>query len=73
MWISVFKEYFRVVFYFGEKPEQRIMQMAIPDKIKDKFINGKKFGKIKGIIFEPQSDDDITDIIDFIDLKLKMK
>jgi hypothetical protein len=73
MWISVFKDYFTAVFYFGEKAEQKIMKAGLSDKLKYKFINGKKFGKIKGIILKPGSDDDITDVIDLIDLILKIK
>ena len=49
------------------------MKAGLSDKLKYKFINGKKSGKITGIILNPRSDHDIAEVIDLIDLILKIK
>lgn len=72
-WVSVFKDSFKTTFYFGNKAEQTIMTSEINDKLKDQFINGQRFGKIRGITISPSSQNDVKDVISLIELKLKIK
>ncbi len=48
-WLSVWKNAFKITFYFADKAEALINQSDISDDLKDEFKNGKRYGKIRGI------------------------
>jgi len=73
LWVSVFQDYFKSVFYFGDKAEPAINESTISDAFKEQFKNGKRYGKIRAIVVTPGSENDITDIMKLIQIKLKIK
>ena len=48
-WIAVFKDTFRMTFYFTDKSEQAINNAPISDELKKQFNNGKHYNKIRGL------------------------
>ncbi len=48
-WIGVLKDTFRITFYFGGKAESAIVNSDLPDSLKDMYLNGKRYGKIRAI------------------------
>ena len=57
-WLSVWKNAFKITFYFSDKAEELINQSDIPDDLKNEFKNGKRYGKIRGltIVFSRKKD-----------------
>ncbi len=64
---------FRITFYFGDKAEQVILSSTLPPKIKDEFMNGPRYGKIRPISLLVNSEDDVEVVRIVADLKVKMK
>jgi hypothetical protein len=50
-WIGVLKDTFRITFYFGSKAESMISESNIPDELKDQYLTGKRYGKIRAVTF----------------------
>lgn len=73
LWVSVFQDYFKTVFYFGDKAEAVILDSDISNILKEQFKNGKRYGKIRAIVISPASDNDIKDVMKIINIKLKIK
>jgi hypothetical protein len=57
-WISVFDGEFRMTFYFTDKVEPLILKSDIPAELKEQFVNGKRYNKIRGltIVFKDKKD-----------------
>jgi hypothetical protein len=57
-WLSVVKNSFRISFYFTDKAEPIILDSGLPDELKEQFINGKRFNKIRrlSILFNNKKD-----------------
>jgi hypothetical protein len=57
-WLSVWKNAFKITFYFSDKAEELINNSDIPDDLKNEFKNGKRYGKIRGltIVFRNKKD-----------------
>jgi len=72
-WLSIIKDSFRITFYFGDKAEPAIMESVISDKLKDKFLNGKRYGKIRGITLTIKNNRDIDYVKSLITIKLNIK
>ena len=72
-WLSVLKDTFRIAFYFGDKAEPTIMSSNISEELKNQFKNGKKYGKIRAITLTINTDDDIENVAELIETKLKIK
>jgi hypothetical protein len=72
-WLSVIPNSFKATFYFGDKAEQAILDSSISDLLKDSFQNGKRYGKIRGITIQIESQSDIDNVISLIEIKLKLK
>lgn len=72
-WLSVIQNSFKVTFYFGDKAESLILDSSISDLLKDSFRNGKRYGKIRGITIQIESQSDIDNVISLIDIKLNLK
>ena len=62
-WISVWDDYFKVVFYFTEKHFSGIENLDIDRKVKEDFFRAKAFGKLIPLIFEVRKDEQIDDIL----------
>lgn len=48
-WIGITKDTFRITFYFGGKAEKMISESNLPDELKDQYLTGKRYGKIRAI------------------------
>jgi hypothetical protein len=48
-WIGVHKETFRISFYFGAKAETDISRSELPDSLKQQYLTGQRFGKIRAV------------------------
>jgi hypothetical protein len=70
-WLSVWKNAFKITFYFSDKAEELINQSDIPDDLKEEFKNGKRYGKIRGltIVFRKKKDIEYADSLIAIRLK----
>ena len=70
-WLSVWKNAFKIGFYFSDKAEALIEQSDIPDELKAAFKNGKRYGKIRGltIVFRKKKDIEYADSLIAIRLK----
>jgi len=72
-WLSIIKGGFRITFYFGDKAEPAIVGSAISDKLKDEFLNGKRYGKVRGITLTIKNNRDIEHVKSLIAVKLSIK
>ena len=72
-WLAVMKDTFRITFYFGDKAEPVIIASDLPKSVKDGFLNGKQYGKIRGITTKVNSQSDVETITKLIDIKVKLK
>ena len=72
-WLSVIPGSFRTTFYFGDKAEALILPSAIPEALKQQFLEGKHFGKIRGVTITYHDHSDVEAAKEMISLKLKMK
>ena len=70
-WLSVWKNAFKITFYFSDKAEQLINDGDIPDEMKEEFKNGKRYGKIRGltIVFSKKKDIEYAETLIAIRLK----
>ena len=51
-WLSVWKNGFKITFYFSDKAAEEINQSVIPDELKESFRTGKRFGKIRALTID---------------------
>ena len=72
-WLSIYSGLFKITYYFGDKAEPAIIESVITDKLKDNFINGKRYGKIRGITITIKNKKDIDDVKSLIKIKLSIK
>jgi hypothetical protein len=64
---------FRITFYFGEKAEPLILTSGLPGEIKNSYLNGPLFGKIKAVTLLVNSEEDVNTVKELIEIKLKIK
>ena len=72
-WIAVFKDSFRMTFYFTDKAEQVINNAPISDELKEQFKNGKRYNKIRGLSISFKYKRDIEYAKSLIRIKLSAK
>jgi hypothetical protein len=72
-WLAVMKDTFRVTFYFGDKAEPVIIASNLPESVKDDFLKGKHYGKIRAISTKITGQADVDTITRLIDIKAKLK
>ena len=72
-WATVFKETFRITFYFGNKAETVIEGSTVPQKIKDDFRNARRFGTLRPITTIVNENQYLDNIFKLIDVKVKLK
>ncbi len=48
-WVSIFDNQFKTTFYFAFKAEELIKSSNLKKEYIDQFINGKSYGKVKGV------------------------
>ncbi len=72
-WMTVIEGTFKITFYFGEKARPQIEAGSIPDHLKDQFLNGKSYGKIKAITIRVEGEKDINDALAVAGIKAKIR
>lgn len=72
-WSALYSDTFRITFYFGAKAESAILASDIPDNLKDEFMTGQRFGKIRAISLKIHSSEDVAAVKKVVDVKLKIR
>jgi hypothetical protein len=72
-WLSLFEDTFRITFFYTDKAEEAIKNSSISDELKNSFINGKRFNKIRGINLVFRNKKDIEYAKTLIALRLSIK
>ena len=72
-WVSVNNNMFRITFYFPDKAEEIITASKLKKEYIDKFIHGKRYGKIRGITVQVKKLSDLKAIKTLIEIKEQVK
>lgn len=68
-WLSVWENYFRIVFYLTERNANGIQQLAIDKNIKMKFAKSKAIGKLYPLAVEMKRKSQLKDLLRVIEYK----
>jgi hypothetical protein len=71
-WLSVWKNAFKITFYFSENAEELINNSDISDSLKAEFRDGTRYGKIRGLTIVFSKKQDIVYAESLIAVRLKM-
>lgn len=63
---------FRITFYFGDKAEPVILESKLPQKVKDAFMDGPRYGKIRAITLLVENGEDMDTVLKTAAIKSKM-
>jgi hypothetical protein len=72
-WVSVYPDMFKTTFYFPDRAEDLIKKSKLNKKCVDQFVNGKKYGKIRGITVEIKKPADLNATKKLIEIKERFK
>ena len=72
-WISINNNMFRTTFYFPDKAEEIITASKLKKEYIDKFVNGKRYGKIRGVTVEIKKSTDLNSTKKLIEIKEQIK
>ena len=72
-WVSVYEKYFKTTFYFTDKAEDLIKNSKLKKELIDQFLNGKRYGKIKGLTVNVREASDLEMTKILIEIKEKIK
>ena len=72
-WTAIYSDTFKVSLYFGDKAEPVILGSDLPQKVKEEFMTGKHFGKIRAISTRIMNNDDLDLVLMLTDIKSKLK
>ena len=72
-WVAVLSDTFRVTLYFGDKAEPVILSSDLSDKVKEEFITGPRYGKIRAISKKIINSEDVDQIKKAIIIKSRLK
>jgi hypothetical protein len=70
-WLSLIPKAFQITFYFGDKAEPVILGSALSEELKKGFVEGKHFGKIRGITLLMNNKMNVAAAKRLIEIKLK--
>ena len=70
LWISVIRGAFRTTAYFTDKARDAILASALSDDLKAQFLEGKAYGKLRGITITFTKKRDVEDAKVLIALKI---
>ena len=71
-WAAILEGTFRITFYFGDKAEPIILGSDLPEKVKEGFKNGPRYGKIRAISNRIEYFPDIETIYKIMEIKSKL-
>lgn len=72
-WISVYHNKFKTTFYFPDRAEELIKASKLNKKYIDRFVNGKRYGKTRGITIEIIKPTDLNATKTLIEIKEQLK
>jgi hypothetical protein len=72
-WVSVYPEKFKTTFYFPDKVEELLSTSNLSQEYIAQFINGKRYGKIRGITVEIKESTDLNATKTLIEIKEQLK
>jgi hypothetical protein len=72
-WAALYEDAFKITSYFGDKAEPVILASNISDPVKEGFINGKRYGKIRAISLKIFRAEDVENVKKVIAVKAKLK
>jgi hypothetical protein len=72
-WVSIYPNKFKTTFYFSDKVENLITRSNLDQAYMDQFINGKRYGKIRGITVEIKKSTDLNPTKTLIEIKEQLK
>ena len=72
-WVSIYDDMFKTTFYFTDKAEDLLRASRLRREYVDKFITGKKYGKVKGVTVDIKRSTDLEMTKILIEIKEKMK
>ena len=72
-WISVYHNKFKTTFYFPDRAEDLIVKSKLKKQYIDAFVNGKKYGKIRGITVEIKKSADLNTTRKLIEIKEQLR
>lgn len=64
---------FRMTFYFGDKAEETILLSDLPEKVKNDFADGPRFGKIRASSLLVRTREDLDSVLKLAAIKVKLK
>ena len=64
---------FKTTFYFPDKAEDLIVKSKLKKEYIDKFVNSKRYGKIRGITVEIKKTSDLASTKKLIEIKEQLK
>lgn len=68
-WLSVIRGTFRITAYFTDKARDAILSSALSADLKEQFVSGKSYGKLRGITITFHTKRDVEDAKTLIALK----
>lgn len=72
-WISIWDGVFKTTFYFPDKAAELITASKLKKEYIDQFVQGKKYGKIRGITVEVKKVADLSVTKSLIEIKEHLK
>lgn len=72
-WLSAWKGYIQIGFYFTEKHIETIATLDINEKIKNDFLQTKPIGKLLPMIFKISQEEQLADLLQVVKLKKSLK
>jgi hypothetical protein len=72
-WISVWPGAFKTTFYFGDKAAEMIATSKLKREYVDQFVNGKRYGNIRGVTVVVTTAADLKATKTLIEIKEQLK
>jgi len=72
-WGTILEGAFKITFYFGGKAEPVIVASDLPDNVKQQYLTGPRYGKIRAISILVNDLSDVSVIKKLIPVKVKLK
>jgi hypothetical protein len=72
-WVSVWPGAFKTTFYFGDKASDLITTSKLKKEYVDQFVDGKKYGKIRGVTVVVKKPADLRATKTLIEIKERLK
>lgn len=72
-WVSVWAGAFKAAFYFADKAEDLIVASKLKREYIDQFVQGKRYGKIRGVTVVVKRPTDLKAIRTLIEIKEQLK